>query len=1310
VLSSVRSEKLPELQQSELAPTEMPARGEFALSRRQTLFWIDEQLFPDVPYHHIVLRLHLSGALDIARFRKAYEVTLASFDQFRLTFHTQGGEPFQRFDGLNVELQRVDLSATPELLDTWIAERAQRRFDFARALFDAALLELGPDEHVFYFCQHHIISDGTSVGLFLGDLAARYCGASVAERPSFARYLRAEQEYRESPRAKRDQAYFEQRLPEAMPPLALYGRTRESRSFGSDRSQLALGEARGARLAELAGDARIALIDPAMSRLVALATLVLAYVYRAGGERSLVLATPVPNRSASHATIGGLLMEQTFVHVDIDEDETFSSLADKVRRELFGSLRHAKHCVSDRGLSYVTLNLLRLPAPDFTGLRARVELTPLASMPRDVNAGRGDLRDTFGVHMIGFDEREALSIGFDFHRATFDSELRERAKGHFLKLFDAMSADLEARVDEVELTDERERAALLVLGRGREPLEPAPDALLQILQIADARSGYPAVRSAGQTWTYGALIEAVGKLAARLSELGVGRGARVSFCTPRGFDELLSMLAVWTVGGAYVPIDSSHPAERIRLILEDAAPRLLITHAELRERLSVPQGCQVLLLDLEREAIDALPPLALGPPADLEDAAYVLFTSGSTGRPKGVEVPRRAIANFLRSMAHTPGLLPTDRLLAVTTTSFDIAALELLLPLYVGAVVQIADRETVLDPYLLRDTLERDGITVLQATPTTWRLLLEAGFGRKRTPLKMLCGGEAISRELANKLLAAGGELWNMYGPTETTVWSSVMRLGQGDEPIAIGHPIDATQMYVLGPRGALEPLGVTGELCIGGAGVARGYLGRPELTRERFIRNPQGSADDVIYRTGDLARYLPSGELQCLGRVDQQVKLRGFRIELGEIEAALRRVSKVSDLVVHAQGPSHDPRLVAYYVGEESAEAELRRAAQRWLPSYMQPSAYVKLVALPVNTNGKVDRKALPEPVQVEATLPDPHQFDNVMEMRMATLFQQVLGGIRVPPDRDFFTLGGDSVRAMQLRRLIHETFQIELPLSVLFDAPTVRGLIVALRDENVRPSPLFLQLRRGEHPPLICIMGIALYRDLALGLDTERAVYGMHVPLGLRSGIAAPSVEKIARRYTELILERVPQGPYHLAGLCFGGLVAFEVAHQLLRLGHQVDTLAVFDGLLPRGVQYSPSVHLRSLVQAPGRIAARLKARVEKLTQRFKRSDAEAELDLLLQGHEAARLARDYDARARPLPIPFTLFRASEREEAPWYNIDARLGWGDLGSPVTVYSVPGKHRSLLEAANVKSVAELLSKELSAASLGRRSQSPPQA
>jgi len=491
--------------------------------------------------------------------------------------------------------------------------------------------------------------------------------------------------------------------------------------------------------------------------------------------------------------------------------------------------------------------------------------------------------------------------------------------------------------------------------------------------------------------------------------------------------------------------------------------------------------------------------------------------------------------------------------------------------------------------------------------------------------------------------------------------------------------------------------------LWLRGPNVFEGYLDDPARTAEVIV--------DGWFKTGDLARFEDNGELTCLGRLDHQVKVRGFRIELGEIESALRAANGLCEVVVAPVGPADDPRLVAYWVGDKSAERSMRECAMRALPSYMQPVAYQQMKALPLNTNGKVDRKLLPIPDGSDTHNDSTHQFESDNELRMASLFHEVLGGIDVPVDKDFFLLGGDSVRAIQLRRRIQEEFGNELPLNVMFDSPTVRKLVANLQIDAHSVEPLFVRLRAGRRdlPPLICIMGVALYRDLALALSTERAVYGVHVPLALSPGQPWPSVKDIARLYTELILARVPNGPYHLAGLCFGGLVAFEVAHQLIASGQEVASLAILDGLLPRGSVYSPLLHARVLLSDPQRGLTRVGQRVRGLAERLRKKPAPQVstqpmvLDLELQGAEAAEMARNYDRDAKPLPIAFTLFRATEREDAPWYRIDTMLGWGSLGIPVTVHSVPGNHLSILKRGHVSAVAEVLSAALAVGGPGPR-------
>ena len=437
----------------------------------------------------------------------------------------------------------------------------------------------------------------------------------------------------------------------------------------------------------------------------------------------------------------------------------------------------------------------------------------------------------------------------------------------------------------------------------------------------------------------------------------------------RSLDMIIALLGVMKSGGAYVPIDPAYPPEHLSFVLDDSKVPLLLTQEKLTRNLPV-SAPEVVCLDRDWGAIIAESKGLAVPPAAVsaDDLAYVIYTSGSTGQPKGVEIPHRAVVNLLSSMRKKPGLAPSDILAAVTTFSFDIAALELFLPLCVGAQLVMVSRDVASDGTLLLERLLDSGATVIQATPITFRLLMEAGWNGKPA-MKVLCGGEALPRELAEQILKRSTSLWNMYGPTETTIWSSAVQVEPGNGPVPIGGPIDNTQLHVLDGAGQLAPIGVPGELHIGGVGLARGYLNRPELTAEKFIPNTlDGERSARLYKTGDLVRRRADGSFEFLGRLDNQIKLRGFRIELGEIEARLRKHAGVGECVVVAWTDERgDRQLVAYLVPLDPQAAvsseQLRSFLKEQLPEYMVPTGFVALERLPMTSNGKIDRKALPAP-----------------------------------------------------------------------------------------------------------------------------------------------------------------------------------------------------------------------------------------------------------------------------------------------------------------------------------------------------------
>ncbi|HEX6862132.1 MAG TPA: amino acid adenylation domain-containing protein, partial [Thermoanaerobaculia bacterium] len=520
----------------------------------------------------------------------------------------------------------------------------------------------------------------------------------------------------------------------------------------------------------------------------------------------------------------------------------------------------------------------------------------------------------------------------------------------------------------------------------------------------------------------------------------------VGLCLERSVEMVVSLLAVQKAGGAYVPLDPTYPPDRIAYVLADSGAKVLVTQPELRYTLPAddlevvevePDG----FLDESDENLS----LSVGP----ENLAYVIYTSGSTGRPKGVEVRHGGVVNFLASMATEPGVTASDALLAVTTISFDIAGLELYLPLSVGGQVVLASRDTATDGPRLASVLASSGTTVMQATPATWRLLLASGW--KGAPgLKVLCGGEALPRDLASELLGLVGSLWNVYGPTETTIWSTVTQVTEESLKgfaVPIGKPIANTSVVLLDRRFEPVPVGLPGEVYIGGTGVARGYHGRPDLTAERFLPDPFAKEPGArIYNTGDVARYLPSGDVVYLRRADYQVKVRGYRIELGEIEAVLAKHPAVAQAVVVVK----DDQLAAYYVpaeGHAASVGSLRAALREDLPDYMIPSFFVSLPALPLTPNGKVDRKALPAPDGARPDLGREYVApEGPVQEKLAAIWAEVLRVERVGASDNFFELGGHSLMATQVLSRVQEAFGVELPLRAMFDSPTVAGLAEAI------------------------------------------------------------------------------------------------------------------------------------------------------------------------------------------------------------------------------------------------------------------------
>jgi amino acid adenylation domain-containing protein len=683
-----------------------------------------------------------------------------------------------------------------------------------------------------------------------------------------------------------------------------------------------------------------------------------------------------------------------------------------------------------------------------------------------------------------------------------------------------------------------------------------------------------AVAGNGQRLSYRELDARANQLARHLRRLGVGPEVLVGICVARSPEMLVGLLGILKAGGAYVPLDPDYPQDRLAFVAEDANLRFLLTQDDLAGKVSGPALRQV-YLDRDWPAISQEDSSFLPAITEPGQLCYVLYTSGSTGRPKGVQIEHRNLGNLLSALQQQPGIKPADVLLAVTTLSFDIAGLELFLPLTVGAQVVLTTREQAGDGRWLMRLLAENGITIMQATPATWRLLLDAGWeGNPR--LKILCGGEALPPGLARKLLPRCAELWNMYGPTETTIWSSVHRVLQADHgPVSIGRPIANTRMFILDDHRNPVPAGTEGELYIGGHGVARGYLRRPELTAEKFLPDPfQTDARAFLYRTGDLARQDPDGNFFFLGRIDNQVKVQGFRVEVEEIESRLAEHPAVrQSAVVLCEDASGDKHLAGYIVptkGTATDGVDLRKFLQSRLPQHMIPSAFIFLEALPLTPNRKVDRKAL-------QALPLPQAKTGVVaardsvEARLVRLCQRVLKIESVGVTTSFFDLAVSSLAAARMFVEIGRVFGKDLPLSTLFHAPTIEALARLLRDNASAPewSSLVPIQPQGSRPPLFFVHGgtgaTYFLRPLSRHLGLDQPFYGLQMEGLDGRRISRTRVEEMAAHYLNDIRTLQPRGPYFIGGYCFGGVVAFEMAQQLRRAGEEVGLVALINAPNP-------------------------------------------------------------------------------------------------------------------------------------------------
>jgi amino acid adenylation domain-containing protein len=1009
------------------APTTAMQRG----------LWFVEQLTPGRAIYNTPSAHRLQGRLNVAALNLAWREVVRRQDTLRTGIAAQGNLPIQR---VAPELPQDDLPlldlghlATDDerqaQLMLHLRALAAQPFELDQApLFRVQLFRLSDEEHVFYFGPHHIIWDGWSFDIFQAEMSSLYQSFSTQQPPqlpelplTYGDFAAWREGWLQSPEHTTQLAYWKEQLATRSEPLALVpDQARPAHMSGIGATtwmSLSLATLDVARQL-----ARSASTTPFCVLLAAYAAL----LQRLTGQRTLLIGVPVRGRQwAELEGVMGLFVNVLPLRLEVAPDASFTQLVAHVRDVVLAAFKHPDITLDE------LVRELKLPRD-----RSRAPLWQAMFSLQDARQRThhwGDLAHSM-VHVMQPGLAEDLSLwlmerqdgligGMSHNTDILNPASAQHINQSFVHTLQHLLQNPRATMNSMPLNPV-ELETLATWNATQRSLPPQIT-VHTLIRANPATADTVALVCGAEHLTYGQLATRTHQLAHALAARGVQRGQRVGLCVERSVNMVIAMLAVLECGAAYVPLDPAYPSDRLNYMVQDAEMAVLITesaHAQLMDA----SAHKMLLLDTHAADIAARPATPLNTPehqASAADCAYVIYTSGTTGKPKGVMVPHGAVVNFLTSMAQKPGLKFTDRLVAVTTLSFDIAVLELLLPLTLGAQVIIATRSQTTDPHALRALIETTQATAVQATPGAWRLLLQTGWtGGKH--LKALVGGEALPLELAHKLLPVVGELWNMYGPTETTVWSTCARIQPQDASITIGQPIANTQVHILDEQRKPCPIGVVGEIWIGGHGVTLGYLNRPELTAERFLADQFSNTPDArMYRTGDRGRWRADGNIEHLGRIDFQVKVRGHRIELGEIEACLSAHASINQsVVVVREDTPGDARLVAYCVPQvDSTEpfnpATVREHLRRFLPTYMLPQHLIAIDAVPLLPNGKTDRAALPAPSEVEtprAALADSQPLTPT-EQQLAHIWADLLKISDISPQDNFFDLGGHSLLAMQ-------------------------------------------------------------------------------------------------------------------------------------------------------------------------------------------------------------------------------------------------------------------------------------------------------
>lgn len=1324
------------------------SRQNLPLSFGQQRLWFIERLSPGESVYNVSRAVRLYGLLNVKALQKALDELVRRHESLRTNFTSVEGAASQLIHATRpIHLNLADLRELPPDEREREASRllkleAELSFDLAQdPLLRVTLLRLSGDEHLLLFTLHHIVCDGWSMQVLVEELSALYSAslkgetATLCDLPiQYADFACQQRELFQGEAFDKQIAYWRGQLEGIPAVLALPADRARPRvqTFHGARQTLSLSQEVTAQLKSLSQAQSVTLFMTLLAAWQAL-------LHRYSGETDIVIGSPIAGRNYTETeNLIGLFVNALALRTDLSGDPTFSELLERVREVALGAYAHqdlpfeklVEELQPQRNLSYNPVFQVVFALQNGSG--ADLQLDGLRTTPAEIQTTTAKFDLTLDV----IEKNDALLCSLEYNTDLFESDRMVRMLGHFEMLLTALVSDPAQRISAPLFLTETERQQLLVEWNNTQSDYPRHKSVHQLFESQAAQTpNATAVVLGDEKLSYLELNRRSNQLALYLRRQGIGPESLVGICMDRSLELVIGLLGILKAGAAYVPLDAEYPRSRLSFMLEDASVSLVLTQQ--RTVGSLPENSPTICLDSEWEMIAAESEQNLACEVTADNLAYVMYTSGSTGEPKGVAVVHRNIVRLVKETNYA-SFGSDEVFLQLAPVSFDASTFEIWGALLNGAsLVMMSPGTPSLDE--LGETIDQYRVTTLWLTAGLFQLMVDTHLEDLRGLRQLLAGGDVLSVAHVKRFLdeAPNCRLINGYGPTEGTTFTCCHPISQGSqigESIPIGRPIANTQVYILGQGLQPVPVGVTGVLYIGGDGLARGYFKRPELTRERFIANPFVNDPQArLYKTGDLARYLADGTIEFLGRCDQQIKIRGFRIEPGEIETALNQHPGIRECVVTAREDTPgDKRLVAYVVALGNSEirlSELRDHLKQTLPDHMLPSTLVFLKELPLSPNGKVERAALPSPgnerPELDRGFVGPR---DEVETRLAQIWEATLNVRPIGVRDNFFDLGGHSLLAVRLFAQIEKLFNRQLPLAILFQAPTIEGLATVLREEPAsRSSSLVAIQPGGPKPPFFCVHAVGgnvlEYHELARHLGPDQPFYALQSQ-GL-DGKRAPltRIDEMASVYLEEMRAVQPHGPYLIGGRSFGGLVAFEMACQLQAEGEEVSLLALLDTYPIGHYKLLPSDDKRNA--SSYRLAKRFESHSRNLKQlRFRRKleylwNKLRYVPAKTKGQVWASVFKLYGEGARPIPrllrnieqINFsaarnylpqvypgkvTLFLASADMTAAY---DLREGWEALAQGVEVHEIEGDHINIIKEPFVGQLAAELNACLEQAS-----------